>query len=454
MKKIIYQLTALSFVLIVSSCNFIDYDLNIDPNNPVDAPMENLLPSAQTTYAFVLGGDFGRFVSIWAQQHAGVDRQHSSYEVYQVKENDLNNAWSNMYSGALMDFKLVMDKADASESPHFKGVAQIMTASAMATIVDLFDAVPYSQALNGTVNEGLNPGYDSGADIYAAIDGLLREGAANCSSAASTFSPGAGDLVYGGDMSAWVAAANSLRARYAVRLGNYQGALTALADGGIADNSGDAQLAFGSTSASGNPWHLFEVNRGDVVMGGFLMDLMNSIDDPRRPAFATTNENGEYRGAAAGVPDNTPAVSRFGPYYASIGSPIPFVTYAETKFLEAEALLETGDLDGAAAAHNEAIIASLNKFGTYDQAYVDAQASETSNTISKEKIITHKYIALYTTQEPYNDWRRTGIPDLQPAAGQSAVARRFPYPQDERLFNAANWPGNVNIFTDRVFWDN
>jgi hypothetical protein len=59
-------------------------------------------------------------------------------------------------------------------------------------------------------------------------------------------------------------------------------------------------------------------------------------------------------------------------------------------------------------------------------------------------------------QEPYNDWRRKGIPDLQPAAGTTQIAVRYPYPINERLYNNDAWTaagGNVNLFTDNIFWD-
>ncbi|MBR9922800.1 MAG: SusD/RagB family nutrient-binding outer membrane lipoprotein [Bacteroidetes bacterium] len=460
MKKLLYRFAAVALIATLGSCNFIDPELNIDPNNPEDATLELLLPSATAMYGYVLGGDYGRYTSIWSQHHGGAERQHTAYDVYQLQEADVNNAWNNLYAVTLKDLSLVTSKASEEKSPHYGGIAKIMTAMTLATLVDVNGDVPYSAALNSDDNnDGLKASYDDASGLYGTIQTLLDEGIADCSAATSTLSPASngGDLVFGGDMAKWVAAANTLKARYYIRLSEidgdaYSNALDAIDAGAIAANDGDAVVPFGLSQTAANPWYQFETQRGDVVMGGFFIDLMNAINDPRRAVFATTNEDGNFMGMAAGVPDNGPTMSRFGTAYGSVNSPVPLVTYAEAKFLEAEAALGT-DPARAAAAHNEAIAASLASFGLDDAAYLADQASEDENSITLEKILTHKYIALYTMQEPYNDWRRKGIPDLQPAAGQNNIAVRYPYPSGERLYNADNYPGAPNLFNDNVFWD-
>jgi hypothetical protein len=462
MKKLLYRFAAVALIATLGSCNFIDPELNIDPNNPQDAPVELLLPSGTAMYAYVLGGDYGRYTSLWSQHHGGAERQHTAIDVYQLVEADVNNAWNNLYAVALKDLQLVISKSEEEKSPHFAGVAKIMTAMTLATLVDVNNDIPYSQALNADDNnDGLKPAYDNAADVYNTINDLLDQAILDLASAESTFSPATdgGDVVFGGDLAAWTAAAYSLKARYAVRLSEvdgdaaYQAALDAIDAGAIASNDGDAMVPFGTGPSEANPWFQFEDQRGDVVMGGFFVQLMNDINDPRRAVFCTQNEDGVYLGMTAGMPDNSPQMSRFGSAYGSSNSPVPLITYVETKFLEAEAALETGDAQRAADAHNEAITASLAAFGLDDPDYLAAQASETDATITLEKILTHKYIALYTTQEPYNDWRRKGIPDLQPAAGQTEIAVRYPYPSGERLYNGENFPGLPDIFNDNVFWD-
>jgi hypothetical protein len=127
----------------------------------------------------------------------------------------------------------------------------------------------------------------------------------------------------------------------------------------------------------------------------------------------------------------------------------------EQKFIEAEAALESGDKPRAATAHNEAVTASLEQWGVSDAAYLAANAAETDATISLEKIMTQKYIALYYQTETWNDWRRTGFPALIPSDGQSKIPTRWPMSQSERFYNADNYnllSNPIDIYA-KVWWD-
>jgi hypothetical protein len=447
--KNMFKIFAVSLALVAGSCNFIDPALNVDPNNPLDVSVNLLLPQAEVTIAYALGGDVNRYTSMWTQHHSGVERQSAGYEVYQLKENDVNNLWSNIYASALQDLKILAEKATETEAPHYRGVARILTAFLMGQVVDLWNDVPYSDALKGA--DQLKPAFDSGASVYDQIQALLRDAKLDLAEASSTRSPGSDDLIYGGDRAKWTAFANTLLARNYLHLGDYGSALNALNDGGIADNGGNAMVPFGTGPTEQNPWFQFDDQRNDIRMGKFFIDLMLSINDPRLPYFAGQDQDGNYRGAAAGVPDAT--ASGWGPYYCSADSPLAFATYAEAKFIEAEASFPTNK-EAAANAYNEGIAASLEQLGIDDAAFLTQEAADAGN-ITLEKIMTHKYIACYTTLETFSDWRRTGIPALTPADGTNQIARRFPYPGDERLYNATNYApyAGTTVF-DKVFWDN
>lgn len=457
--KNIFRIMAVSLALTVGSCNFIDPELNVDPNNPLDVSLDLLLPQAQVTMGYVLGGDLGRYASVWSQHHAGVNRQHQAYDIYILTETDVNNAWAGIYESALQDLKVIIDKASDTEqpAPYFRGVARILTAVMIGSTVDLFNDVPFSDALKGA--EQLKPAYDSGAGIYDQIQSLLRDAVVDLQQPTSTFSPDASsDLIFGGDNASWIAMARTLQARYHLHLSEidasaYANALGDIDAGAIADNSGNALVPFGTAVTEQNPWFQFADQRtGDVVMGKFFIDLMLGINDPRLPLFASKNPLDGYSGAAAGVAADGVNASSFGAALVSDNSPVPLATYAEAKFIEAEAALPT-DPGRAADAYNAAIAASLGQFGLDDAAFLAQEAAD-AGTITLERILTHKYIALYTSLEPYTDFRRKGFPALQPAAGTDAIATRFPYPQDERLYNGDNFQPyqSVTVF-DKVFWD-
>ncbi len=452
MKNIKFILIGLSTV--ISGCGFIDEDVNIDPNNPIDASVNLLLPSTQVNYGFVLGGDFGRPVSIWLQQSGGAERQHTGYDVYQLREADVNNAWSTIYASSLDDLELIINKSDESGSPHYAGVAKVMKAIIAMNLVDLFNDIPWSEALDGSGN--LNPAFESAASIYDEAIRLLEEAKVDLTAESSLFSPLEDDLIYGGDLASWTVLANTIIARNRLNRaeldGNYNSVLEAIGDSVISSNAENALIPF----ANNNPWFAFETDRGDVAVGAYIVDLMNGLNDPRRAEYFTIGADSAtstYIGMRAGVPDNGSTIARFGSAWASPDSPIPLATVWEVKFMEAEAALRTDDIDRAVVAYNEGIEQSLTYYGIEDQDYIDAQGRD-SNDLTLEDILTQKYIALYTQQQPFNDWRRTGLPVIEPAAGQNRIATRFPYPSDERLYNAESYEPYVGVTVfDKVFWD-
>ena len=66
--------------------------------------------------------------------------------------------------------------------------------------------------------------------------------------------------------------------------------------------------------------------------------------------------------------------------------------------------------------------------------------------------MTQKYIAMFMDPEVFSDWRRTGIPELDPNTGAN-VPRRLPYAETAVLYNENTpSPADVTIY-DRVDWD-
>ena len=449
-------------ILAFNACK-IDEEINIDPNNPVDATLNLMLPSAQLSTAFLYGNDNARATSIWMQQHAGTDRQYIPIGRYTFTESDSDTPWSDIYFNGMMDLNRMMTKAEENNSPHYLGVAQIMMAMALGNVTDLWGDVPYSQAFRG-IEGDLSPAYDSQADIFNTVFGLLNDGKTNIAAAESTFSPDSDDLIYKGDLEKWEACANVLIARYNLHKSEIEGmtaytnVLAALDGTVFPDNSGDAIFQF--STSPGNRNFFFEFNEvqreGYMSAGEFFVDLLKENNDPRLENYFTANDDDEYVGAVAGV-GKFVGISKTGPAFASQDSPVPFVTYEEQKFIEAEAAHETGDLARAAEAFNEAVAASVNKHGVdpdLNASYIASNANEDAGSISLQKIMMQKYTALFTQIEVYNDWRRKGFPQLNLAqdAALTAIPRRLVYPISERLYNPNTPTAGVSLL-DRVWWD-
>jgi hypothetical protein len=253
--------------------------------------------------------------------------------------------------------------------------------------------------------------------------------------------------------------AYALKARFFNRLygvdasGSATSALNALNSAGWTGNEDNCYAQHGENANTYNQWYAFQINRGNYIkMSKFFVDFLISINDPRLPFYATLDDNGEYSGTA--VDDGDVSTSNIGTYLATPDAPFPLVTYAEVKFIEAECQYRLGNKAAAADAHNAAIIASLNEVtGEADPDYVADQASETAETISLAKIMTHKYVATFGQIETWTDWRRTGIPALTPNPDGviGAIPVRLPNVLDERINNP-----NAKIISDKlepVWWD-
>ncbi len=448
-------LFAVTAGLVLGGCKkWIEDDYNIDPNKPAEVSLPLMLSAAEGGWGFLHGSDISRFASLFTQHHAGVDRQHAGFDIYLLNESDVNNSWNSTYSSVLGEIQTLIATAESKGSPHYAGVGKVLSSMIIMTTTDLYGDIPYSDAFQGA--DKFQPGYDSQEKIYTRIIADLDAAIGNLNAATSVISPGADDLIYGGSRTKWVKLANALKARAHVHLGlkssaRYGQALAAIDAGALASNADDANFNFFGTASSANPWFSFIQDRGDIMMSKFFVDMLNGLNDPRLPFYAGKNANGGYSGSPNGSPDLT--ASPLGAFYASASSPVVFMSFAEQKFIEAEAAMQSGDPIRAASAYNAAVIASLNKVtGTADAAYVAANASETAVTINMNKIMTQKYITMYTSVESFTDVRRTGIPALAPVSGTQFPVR-FPYAQSERLYNQSNFPGQKGLF-EKVWWDN
>lgn len=444
--------------LFFSSCQkWINPDINNNPSVPTTTTVDLLLPGIEANIAYEAGGDMVRAASVWTQQLAGASNQTLDEDQYIYTESDVDNGWRWMYSQFMEDTRIMISQANANGSPWYAGIGQVLMAYQLGIMTDLFGDIPYSQAFEGSAN--LQPVFDPQQKIYADIVSLLDSAVVNLNASTSNHQPSsASDLMYGGNLTQWIQAAYSLQARYAIHLSKvstsaYQNALTALSMGAINSNANDLQFAFGGAATNNNPVYQFLNQRGGyIVVGALILDSMNNDADPRISQYAVPVTPNVYFGSAAG--SGNAGASQIGPFYGSPTSIVPFITYAETQFIAAEAYFQTGNLAQAALAYDSAVAASFNKFSVVDPSYVQQITSETASTITYNKIMFQKYLALYMQLEVFNDWRRSGIPAISPSVNNvtnNVIPRRYPYPISERLENKNYIPG-ITI-TDRVWWD-
>jgi len=442
-------------ITIFSSCEkWIDPEINVDPNNPKDVAMAQLVAPIEANLAYIAGGELARWNCVWMQQIAGLQSQSAETDIYTIGEFDVNNAWSwNLYAPGMINTKILMEKAITANSPHYSGVAKILMAYQLGVSTDQWGDIPYSDAFKGT-SLNFKPKYDTQQQIYSTIFKLLDEAISELGSATSALSPDFEDLIYGGDLEKWEKTAYALKARYSLHLakrnGNtaYSDALAATAKS-YTSNDDDFVFVFGSAYNNANPIYKSEQERpGYYSASATYMNMLTSTGDPRRPVYFDGTV-----GSKPGEPDAN--ASTFGAAYASSESPVYLMSYSELKFIEAEARFKLNAADPlAVTACNEGIKASLNREEVFgDGSWFNANKL-TPATISLQKIIEHKYLSSFLQIETWTDWRRTGFPVLQRATGAvtDEIPRRLPYPNDERIYNGDNYPAGITI-TTRLWWD-
>lgn len=451
MKKNINKIVmSLFLVATIMSCTSELETFNNNPNDPIAVPAKILLAQTEVATFAVHSTGLARLTNLFTQHIAGTSEgQFGGYANYNISESELTNEWDAIYSDVLINAELIQ-KNFGNENPYYNGIAKVLTAISLSYATDVWNEVPYSEALQG--QEGnLQPKYDTQEEIYTQLQIMLSDAITLLGQPASsnTLLPGSDDFIFGGEVANWITSAYVLKARFALRLGETGDAATFITNSGITSSSQDLEAIFFGDGSSLNQWKAFQDSRGNYLkMGKYFIDFMVNSNDPRLPFFATKDSSDGYSGNAPNDITTT-TTSDIGPYIATGDSNLGMVTYVEAKFIEAEALLTSNPVD-AATAFEEAVKASVIQVtGAEDAAFVTSVTS----TLTLENIINQKYVALFSTMEPYNDFRRTGFPALSPnpSAVISTIPVRLPTPQDQRLYNA-NATVVSNLITP-VWWD-
>jgi hypothetical protein len=447
-----------SALVLVSCDQWIDTDINIDPDAPADVPMNLMLPAIEQAVGFnIAGNDIVLTTNNWMQQFDGIDRQSKTISRYQYFPADVNNIWNSIYSSILINSKILIDKAENTEgqySPYNAGIGKVLMATSLGVSTDLFGDMPFRDALKGDKNV-LTPKFDTQEKIYDTIKVILDGAIADLGKAATeNLVPVKGDVIYAGNIAKWKKAAYSIKARHILQTSKVKGnaafteALAAVTNG-FSSNADDMMVPW--ESANHNPIFQFMEQRGDVRMGATLVDLMKSISDPRIPFYVAKDGDGNYTGSIIGSYNDL--ASKPGDYVAGATASSVIISYAEVKFIEAEANFMLGKTTEAAAALLAGVKASVAKVtgAAMDQAWYDANIG--NQTLSLELIMTQKYISSFGTNQAYADYRRVGLPVITPHVEGVLpnVPTRYPYAQDEISYNGANVP--TAAISDKLWWD-
>ncbi|UJP64432.1 SusD/RagB family nutrient-binding outer membrane lipoprotein [Mongoliitalea daihaiensis] len=475
-------LSFLVILLVLISCETFD-EINTNPNQATDASIQVIYPAAMASFVYGMNGESAQFTSILMQYLTGILGDQQQVNNYSFIADMSDATWNRFYSNCLNNLRIVKEKSEELGANHYLGTSKIMEAIIIGYSVDLWNDIPYSEALN--LEQFPQPRFDDAAALYQRVQSLLDEGIADLQRQSST-SPSTNDLIYraanenawrANSLPKWIMLARAMKARYHNHLskvdpaGSASATLAAIDAGSFMSNADQPIILFGSEFAG--PWFpYFQTTFGEnnVGISQRFIDLLRDrisegTDDPRLTRFVSPTTGGLYVGVPNGSSFRPAGTVVPGPYLNSREAPTPLLNFSELKFIEAEAALRAGQSARAATAHNAAVAASLQRItGSANADYIARYGSETESTITLEKIMEEKHIDLFLQPEAWMDWRRTipvgspntvsGLPSLTVSPSnttQGNFPRRFIYPNREVVNNSANVPDVSNL--DRVFWD-
>ena len=468
--KITLGFILISVISLTSCKKWIDTDVNISPNNPVDVPVHLLLAGVQAEMAYtMMGNDVVRPTNMWLQYLNGNSRQSLTQGRYAYKAADVNNLWNTAYAGIMMDLVQMLDKTKDEDgnivSPHYSGVAKVLLAWNLVLVSDLYGDIPYIEAFLG--EENLTPKLDSQSDIYGVAQAFLTEAIADFAVEESIVSPDEEDMFYEGDLDMWTALAWALKAKYELNTseagGSFANVLT-YADNAMnvenspfTSNAGNMSFTFNGDFTS--PLFQFNDERGDVQMATTFVDFLIADGDLRIGEYVAENEDEDYVGSEPGTDQSGPAYSDMGDYVMADDATIYMMTYSELLFIIAEAELRGGVLADAYQAYLDAGVASVMQ--VTDELQVDVEADSWYSGVLEltggaadldlEQLMYQKYLAGFGTPTAFNDYRRVGFPILSaPSEATGPMPLRFPYPQNEIDYNE-----NISFISlsTPVWWD-
>jgi len=225
MKKIIYFLLIGTFVAGMSSCKKF-LDINENPNSATSTTPELVLPQAIVGSATLANTFNINMADLGGQQaNAGGFGGFGSVVTYEYTTASFTGLWSSTMN-VNMDLKYVVDQTiEEPRLAFYASTARILKALNFARLVDQYNDIPYSEALQGTDN--LTPAYDEAEDVYMdlvkelteSIEAIQAGQAANAETAGVVSSVSAAtDPLFGGNMDQWKRFANTIKLRLLIKM--------------------------------------------------------------------------------------------------------------------------------------------------------------------------------------------------------------------------------------------
>lgn len=198
------KLFVIIFILMIVSCETTDLDLTQNPNGltPEEVSTDGYINSIQV--------DFGRLIAsleVEASETVRILNMDGRDYENAFPPTRFDNEWEEAYQQIMSDIQELEPLAEEAEEFYHIGMAQVIEAYILITLVDFFGDIPYSEAFQGA--ENLNPKTDGGEEVYATAIDLLDAAILNFE--LDVLAEPSDDLFYSGNWDNWIKAANSIK---------------------------------------------------------------------------------------------------------------------------------------------------------------------------------------------------------------------------------------------------
>jgi hypothetical protein len=281
MKNIFYNsnLFLIISLLFLSSCETFDLNQTQDPNA---IALENLEYELAFNYVQLQLPVFVNSANSFTQR---VTRQMAmtggnTYDnAFQPVDFDGN--WRIAYN-ILNAIKFMEPKAAARDDKYVIGASRVIRCYILATLVDMYGDIPYTEALLG--NQNFFPKFDKSADVYKGVLAELEQAKAILQDAGSPKSQSVVDLYYGVPDD-WIRLANTIRfkmlvtARLAgndIGIANVGAEIQTILDSGnyITQTSQDFEFQYATSRLTPQSRHPQYYNMYETGGGSYICNYM------------------------------------------------------------------------------------------------------------------------------------------------------------------------------------
>ncbi|MBS1671533.1 MAG: SusD/RagB family nutrient-binding outer membrane lipoprotein [Bacteroidetes bacterium] len=405
-------------LIFFSSCNKKLDDAYLNPNNPVDGPIEAILPNVINQMTSTAspgtggGGSYGpvtdgvllgRYIQFW-NYYAPSDNYDQMGGVYATSSDNTGNVWAMHYYGIGANGMYIIRTARQQQKWDYLGVMEAIFAWSWLTTTEQYGEIILKEAFDASRSQF---DYDPQSAVYDSVRSL-------CDSAIYYLSRTDGNVsaanlaigdayFYGGDVNKWKKFVYAVKARSFAHLSNksfyltksYPDSVIKYVNLSITSNADNATQKWvgGLNSGYNNYYGVYRGNIATIRQSAFIADLLSGantvspftgIFDPRTPYLI--NENAvspivqstvSYKGVQPNIATNSPgltvtanqpknfwrqaysststAVPDSGRYIFNNLAEFPVITAAELQFLKAEAAYRKGDYTTALAAYTTGI---------------------------------------------------------------------------------------------------